>query len=239
MVVKELISLGADLDLVGDKPPVTPLCEAASREYEDIMALLVDSGANINGGVGSKSPLGMAAMTGRLWAVKFLIEHGADINQADAFDDSTPLHMASKGCQLGVAVWLLDKGAKATTKDKNGNVPEALVCTGDLSSIKPHEIAIRKRRLQEILSTGSKVGNIGDYSILLIPCLMVLCLCSKFKSSNHYIVSPGQCLCAHCKLLLLKVIQVVDISGKRNKLSTNENSVFLSTFWHINFEVAH
>lgn len=161
LVVKKLISMGADLEIAGDEPPMTPLCEAASHGYEDIMSLLVDSGADVNGGSNSRSPLGVAAMVGRLWAVKFLMQHGADINLADTLDGSTPLHMASKGCQLGVAVWMLDKGATAATKDRNGNPPVTLVCTGDLLNIKPHEISIRKRRLQEVLSASSKVRTLG------------------------------------------------------------------------------
>jgi ankyrin repeat protein len=76
------------------------------------------------------TPLHYAALCGLDSIVKFLvIEHSQDVH-ARGFDlNSTPLHLACRSGQVGVACFLLDNGADAEARDNRKSTPLHLAST--------------------------------------------------------------------------------------------------------------
>ena len=68
------------------------------------------------------TPLMWAAETGKVDAVRILLEYGVDINAKNT-DGETALHWAVKGGYQGVVQLLLDKQADPNIKDKDGKPP--------------------------------------------------------------------------------------------------------------------
>ena len=69
-----------------------------------------------------QTPLLMAAYGGYTEIVWYLLEKGANINQADAFG-ATPLHMAVLGGHKEMVELLISKGADVNAKSHNGKIP--------------------------------------------------------------------------------------------------------------------
>ena len=110
----------------------------------------LDRGANINedattGGVIAGSPLSYAAYHCRIEAVKYLINKGADINNATGYADYgdsggglRPLHMAaSSGCTEAIKL-LLDAGADIDVRanDRRGNALAMAAYAGQMQSVR-------------------------------------------------------------------------------------------------------
>ena len=130
-IVKELIKAGADINLlnplydaarIGNKSIVsillendanvnhitigglTPLNQAASGQYLDIVRMLINKGAVINL-EGAQNPLASAALGGSNQIVKELIEADANI------DDDNPLYIAAEKNHLEVVRILIENNA--------------------------------------------------------------------------------------------------------------------------------
>ena len=63
-----------------------------------------------------------AVVAGRLEIVKYLSQHGADVNTSN-LEGSTPLHDAAYKGRLELVRFLLEKGADANAKDNDNNTP--------------------------------------------------------------------------------------------------------------------
>ncbi len=144
-----LLSNGANID-ASDKDHL--LCLVTQNNWTDAMDALVKNGANVNArGKGNKTPLMIAAETGKLAAYKNLLLKGANIdasdkdhllclvtqnNWTDAMDalvknganvhtrgkgDKTPLMIAAEKGNLAACQFLLSKGADIHARDTNGN----------------------------------------------------------------------------------------------------------------------
>lgn len=90
---------------------ISPLDLAIRTERRDIIDLLLDAGAHINGSdkYPDLTPLCLAARTGNLELMQHLIDRGADVN--DKTSEYTPLIAAThEGCEDSVR-FLLDHGA--------------------------------------------------------------------------------------------------------------------------------
>jgi ankyrin repeat protein len=96
-LVKVLLAHGADPNAPGEFE-FTPLNNAAHMRRAEIIKLLLDAGAAVQGGGGSTAlhaalqPMHKPPASS-LASVKLLVEHGADVNAIDA-DGDTPLMMA-------------------------------------------------------------------------------------------------------------------------------------------------
>ncbi|HNT39304.1 MAG TPA: ankyrin repeat domain-containing protein [Rubrivivax sp.] len=66
-----------------------------------------------------ETPLMMAALHGRVDAMKTLIEHGAQVNR----QGWTPLHYAASGPSAPAVALLLERGAGVDARAPNGNTP--------------------------------------------------------------------------------------------------------------------
>jgi ankyrin repeat protein len=70
------------------------------------------------------TPLIWAATKGRIAAARWLIEHGAEVNQRATFGGPshgkgvTALHLAAQSGQLAMVKFLLDRGAEPTIRDE-------------------------------------------------------------------------------------------------------------------------
>ena len=105
-------------------PDVTPIHAAARRGHADIVALLLECGADLEGQGGyNQTPLHLAPWSGNLEVGRYLLDHGANINAREE-DDWTPLHWAVRRENSFEAVqFLLECGADVDARDNNGNTP--------------------------------------------------------------------------------------------------------------------
>lgn len=96
----EVIHHGAELGVLRDlyrsqtiePPPMDTVVDAAANGRWDRVIDLVESGADVNGGATSALHLAVAAHAADV--VRFLLDHGADVDAHDAEYDMTPLGWA-------------------------------------------------------------------------------------------------------------------------------------------------
>jgi ankyrin repeat protein len=123
-VAKVLLEAGAAVD----KGFYTPLCIAARHGNEELVQLLIDSGADLNRGSGhgkEETPLLAAASSGCERVVEILIEAGARVNQ-DVWNEI--LHVAADVGDRGVVELSIRHGADlncARGSEDNGTVLHA------------------------------------------------------------------------------------------------------------------
>lgn len=106
-----LLAMNASVDDRGSKGDCTPLMEASSGGYIDIVKLLLENAAEVN----SQSQAGNTALIyaccgGYEDVVEVLLNHGADI-EAHNENGHTPLMEAASGGHVNVAKMLLERGA--------------------------------------------------------------------------------------------------------------------------------
>ena len=117
--VRELLELGTDPDRqVGYG---SALAHAARGGHRQVVELLLESGADIEGGQGL-SPLACAAFNGHDEIVRLLVDHGADI-EADTGGPGTALFQASAQGHLSTVGLLLDLGAAVDAKTERRATP--------------------------------------------------------------------------------------------------------------------
>ena len=116
--VKILLGYGADIEARGTLKienevieGCTPLWAAASAGRLDVVKLLIERNAAVDGRTSTGStPLRVAAHDGHLDVVRCLVESGADVNARND-SESTPLIAACYWGHLSVVTYLIDKGA--------------------------------------------------------------------------------------------------------------------------------
>eukprot|EP00117_Sycon_ciliatum_P022598 scpid73715/ scgid19448/ Protein phosphatase 1 regulatory subunit 12C; Protein phosphatase 1 myosin-binding subunit of 85 kDa len=72
--------------------------------------------------LGGRTPLHLAADTGKLWVVQFLVEHGAEVDREDN-SGWTPLHRAIGGSWLDIVKFLLSHKADPCKRMPDGSLP--------------------------------------------------------------------------------------------------------------------
>jgi ankyrin repeat protein len=121
--VRELLAAGGSASDVDPDTGRSALHFAARENRAEVVAILIDSKADINATDRTgKTPLTMAAENSAVDATKLLIERGADLNKRDQIG-GTPLTWA---CGLGSAPTvqlLIESGADLTVVDINGLTP--------------------------------------------------------------------------------------------------------------------
>ena len=123
-----LINYGADIETrgtlkIGDEVSegCTPLWAAAATGFLDVVKLLIEQNADVDGRtlMGS-TPLRVAAFMGHLDVVRCLVESGADVN-AHSDCESSPLMAACYCGRLSVVTYLIKKGAFMDFQCKDGS----------------------------------------------------------------------------------------------------------------------
>ena len=99
------------------------LCDAAQDGYVDVVRLLLDRGAEVNGQAsGEMTPIHYAAWYAHADVVRLLLDRGAEVNVKDNAG-LTPLHYAAKDVYVDVIMLLLNRGADVNAKDNDGWTP--------------------------------------------------------------------------------------------------------------------
>ena len=102
---------------------ITPMHVAASAGYPDILSLLLEHGAKVDGlGIRGHTPLHRAAYGGNPEAGRRLIDHDADIN-ARSIVEWTPLHCAVDFRRAEFVRMLLERGAEVDAETSSGDTP--------------------------------------------------------------------------------------------------------------------
>lgn len=111
----------------------TPLSQAASGGYVNIIRLLLEHSAEINSRTGSKlgiSPLMLAAMNGHTESVLLLLEKGGDVNAHIETNRNTALTLACFQGRHEVVAVLADRKANLEHRAKTGLTPLMEAATG-------------------------------------------------------------------------------------------------------------
>ena len=116
-IVKTLLASGADVN--AQRSGWTPLLCAVSHGNNDIVAMLLSRGADLN----ARTDTGMTALAraiydGRLQVFRMLLEAGADVNSRDG-EGYTPLMRSARGKPAFVSA-LLKKGAELNALNARG-----------------------------------------------------------------------------------------------------------------------
>lgn len=112
-----------DADLNEETESGESVLATAIRHHcdEDLISLLIDSGADIfyfdNEGV---SIFDMAITYGNIFMVKYIIDKGIDVNQTQRRSGFTPLMCAACYGRTEIAKILLDNGANKDIKESKG-----------------------------------------------------------------------------------------------------------------------
>ena len=100
------------------------LWKAAKEGNLETCRKALEWGADIDGSTSGFGALHIAAYEGHVPMVNFLLEHGADMDQADSDNNNlSPLHMAAHKGHLRVIQCLVEHGADKDKAMKNGNTP--------------------------------------------------------------------------------------------------------------------
>lgn len=124
-IVLELIDQSKLGDLVADinakaLDDFTPLHNASSEGRDEIVEILIKSGANIDSlSSALRTPLHISCIRGHQHIIELLVNAGANIDAKDK-DGSTPTHMLSEGGRLDIIEWFLKKKPDLEAKNIYG-----------------------------------------------------------------------------------------------------------------------
>ena len=129
-IVTMLLDRGAGVELTTASLRQTPLTLACrSNSNLGVVQLLINAGADVNGGDGAFAPLHCVARYGNIEVLDLLINSGADVNRVttaavgDFPAKSTPLYIATQAGQLKCLNRLLEAGADPNIANANGKTP--------------------------------------------------------------------------------------------------------------------
>jgi ankyrin repeat protein len=134
----------ADEPQAARRPVDPPLVLAAREGHSDVVALLLDKGADVGDeGLHEATSLHVAAAAGHTAVVELLLEgHGGHkaLWLADA-DGNTALHLAVTAGHTAVAAALLARGADVHARDNDGKTPVDLAAGDEqmLAVLSPHQ----------------------------------------------------------------------------------------------------
>jgi len=126
-VAELLIANGTDVNATTDHHLHTPLSQAARKEHESMVELLINKGANVNSvDADASTPLHLAAQSGNFDIVQLLLTNSADINAktvAGSYPGETPLHATAFSGDTQIAELLLANGADINATSQFGYTP--------------------------------------------------------------------------------------------------------------------
>ncbi|MHC4943207.1 MAG: ankyrin repeat domain-containing protein [Planctomycetota bacterium] len=168
-----LIEKGADLEAKNYEGE-TPLIWAALRNEKAICSLLIEKGADLeNRNDYLRTPLLLVAReTGNADMAKFLLDHGADIDACDRYDD-TPISLAAWRGFNELLDLLIDRGAAFDAKGPKGREMLMYACFRKLDRLfdllvkKGASLDIRNQRDGSLLHSAAYGGSTKIVKILL------------------------------------------------------------------------
>src|SRR6185503_5154497 len=119
--VQTLLKREANVNAANEEG-TTPLFIAAEKGHRDIVALLLDKGADVKQerADSGEPPLFIAAQEGHREIVALLLDHGADVKQTRTENGATPLLIAAAKGHREIVALLLDHGADVKPTTTNG-----------------------------------------------------------------------------------------------------------------------
>ena len=119
--VKQALEGGMDPN-IADENGTTGLIEAAKSGHRELVGLLLDNGAEIEGRDEKfgGTALIWAVLRGRTETVELLLEKGADISAAEDKNGMPALILAAMQGQTDTIKFLLEKDADIDSRDKDG-----------------------------------------------------------------------------------------------------------------------
>jgi len=137
-----------------DKDGRTPLHWASRGIHLDVLAYLVEHGANVNARDNDRvTALHSLSYRGDAGAMEILITEGADVEVKEV-NGMTPLMYAAYGGQKAATTLLLKHGASIKVKDETG------LTVADIAADQGHEMLS-----QYLLSIGSELTPVADAEI--------------------------------------------------------------------------
>jgi ankyrin repeat protein len=107
----------------GDEAGFAPIHTAARTGHVDILALLLEHGADVDTRtIYGQTPLRWAAVYGEIDVGQYLLDCGADINARNNHN-MTPLYPAAWNGHVGFVRMLLERGARIDVRDDEGRTP--------------------------------------------------------------------------------------------------------------------
>ena len=126
VATRALIDHNAKLKVV-NKRGLTPLGEAVAAGHAECAAALVAAGADESHRPGGFSLLHVAAGVGKEATLMWLLDRGADVNDAANTEGYTPLHSTALGGDAACVRALVEAGGKLDAVGVDGATPAALV----------------------------------------------------------------------------------------------------------------
>jgi ankyrin repeat protein len=135
--VRQLVLHGADVNAAEPRGGQTALMWAAAEGHPDVVAGLVEMGANANAASRSGfTPLVFAAIKDDLASVKTLLEAGANPN-VTLLSGAKPIIVAMQYRHTAIALTLLEGGADINVRDRAGNTTLHLAAqVGDMNLVR-------------------------------------------------------------------------------------------------------
>jgi len=108
---------------------------AVAAGKQDIAAMLLDAGANVEVGASGLSPLQFAASAGNVEMIRFLAGRGANVNAGVKSGGQTALLSAIYGAHPEAVQALIELKADVNAKTKDGDTPLSAAAKGDQEDI--------------------------------------------------------------------------------------------------------
>ena len=141
----------------GDAPLATSLWTASNEGDLQRMALLVERrGVNVDiCDDAGYTPLLYAVRAQRVEAVRFLLQHGANVNTRTPATAASPLHRASYLGNKTLIRMLVDAGADRQSRDSDGMTPLDSVLVSSPAVV---HAPSRKQHIMTISNRGNFIG---------------------------------------------------------------------------------
>ncbi|KAL3315310.1 hypothetical protein Ciccas_006064 [Cichlidogyrus casuarinus] len=147
-IVQELLRNQANPNFAGEQMRLFPLMEAAKVAREDVVALLLEYGADIElRNSSGNTALHVASLSGTATTARLLLKNGSDL-EARNNRLQTPLHAAVEQSKLDTAEILLLAGARLDVVDKTAKTP-LMLAARSLNNIMV-DMIIKADRLREL-----------------------------------------------------------------------------------------
>lgn len=150
MYIKEVFDSTADINVIGIRNG-TALDWAVQNKNNEVLKLLADNHADFNIETESQNNLCLAAADGNYYAVKILIENGANVNGSRG---EVPLILALHYDNYYIAEYLLKCGADIDAQDDDGR-----------TSLHYCIIKYDVHKIEFLLKNGANIDKIDNYGI--------------------------------------------------------------------------
>jgi ankyrin repeat protein len=133
-ITKILLAAGADVS-IKNRFNFNALTTAVAANNQEMAALLLDHGANVETDTSGLTPLMFAASAGNVDMIRFLVKRGAKVNHGAKEGAQTALLSAIYGAHPEAVQALVELKADVNAKTKDGDTPLKAAKKGDQDDI--------------------------------------------------------------------------------------------------------